>query len=398
LAIDFGAWRVDTGRIFCASEEGNDVISRIEAFPLIYKEPHYRDMERCVTLVRVETEDGAVGWGEAISQFREASLATRILVVEGFAPLLLGQDPLDVEVLWRKMCRHAYWYGVEGIAAFAISAIDMALWDLKGNLLGQPVARLLGGRLKNSIPAMASIIFDMDSLDWTLGEFQSFKENGYGIVKAGWGMRPEAVFGQDRKRDLTYLSEVRRVIGQDIALVVDIPGARGLWDVPTAIQRFREWEPFNLRWIEQPLPPADLAAHARLRAAVATPIGTGEDEWSPETYGRLIESNGVDVVQVDPGRCLGITGCLEVVKMVERAGLKYSAHSWSSALNTAASLHVLAISSHGDTLDFKPHESPMQHDLVEDPWVPARGLLTLRDKPGLGVSVRRQVLDKYLLR
>ena len=371
------------------------MIKRIDAFPLAYHEPHYRGAERCVTLVRIETDDGVVGWGEAISQFREASLATTILVSDGFAPLIAREDPLDVERLWQMMCRHAYWYGVEGIAAFAISAIDMALWDLKGKLLGQPVAKLLGGQLQNPIPAMASILFDMESLDWTLNEFQSFKDAGYRIVKAGWGMRPDAVFGQDRKRDLTYISEIRRVIGDDISLVVDIPGARGLWDVPTAIRRFREWEPFYLRWIEQPLPPADLDGHARLRAAVATPVGTGEDEWSPETYRRLIESNGVDVVQIDPGRCLGITGCRAVVRMIEAAGLRYSAHSWSSALNTAASLHLLAISRHGDTLDFKPHESPMQHDLVEDPWVQEDGVLTLRKTPGLGVTVRQAAVEKY---
>jgi L-alanine-DL-glutamate epimerase-like enolase superfamily enzyme len=354
-------------------------------------------MERCINLVRIETDDGVVGWGEGISQFREAALATNILIAEGFAPLLMHQDPNNIEMLWHKMCRHAYWYGVEGVAAFAISAIDMALWDLKGKLFGQPIAQLLGGQLRDSVPAMASIIFDMDSLDWTLSEFQSFKEAGYRIVKAGWGMRPDAVFGQDRRRDLTYVSEVRRTIGADVSLVVDIPGAQGLWDVPTAIERFRDWEPFNLRWIEQPLPPADLAAHARLRAAVATPIGTGEDEWSPETYRRLIESNGVYVVQIDPGRCLGITGCRAVAKMIEVAGLKYSAHSWSSALNTAASLHVLAISAQSDTLDFKPHESPMQHDLVEDPWVQKDGLLDLRARPGLGVTVRQSAVNRYLI-
>jgi L-alanine-DL-glutamate epimerase-like enolase superfamily enzyme len=371
------------------------LISKISSFALAYNEPHYRGLERCVTLVRIETDDGVVGWGEAISQFREASLATKILVDEGFSRLIARQDPLDVERLWHEMCRHAYWYGVEGIAAFAISAIDMALWDLKGKLLGQPVATLLGGQMKDSIPAMASIIFDMDDLDWTLREFGSFKEAGYRIVKAGWGMRPDSVFGQDARRDLKYLTEVGQVIGDDISFVVDTPGARGLWDVPTAIRRFQEWEPFDLRWIEQPLEPADLAGHARLRAAVTTPIGTGEDEWSPETYRRVIESNGVDVLQLDPGRCLGLTGCREVVKMIETAGLKYSAHSWSGALNTAASLHFLAISDRGDTLDFKPHESPMQHDLVEDPWIQKDGMLTLRDAPGLGVTVRQEAVDKY---
>jgi L-alanine-DL-glutamate epimerase-like enolase superfamily enzyme len=372
-------------------------IARIDAFPLVAEEPHYRGMERCVTLARVETDDGVVGWGESISQFREAAIATKVLIDEGFGPRIAGRDPLDVERLWHEMCQYAYWFGVEGIAAFAISAIDMALWDLKGKLLGQPVAKVLGGQLRDEIPAMGSIIFDMEDLDWTLGEFQWMRDSEYEIVKAGWGMRPEAVFGDDRERDLTYVREVRKVIGDELSLVVDTPGARGLWDVPTAIRRFREWEEFDLRWVEQPLPAANLEQYARLRAAVAVPIGTGEDEWSPETYQRVIESDGVDVLQLDPGRCLGLTGCREVVKLVEGAKLKYTAHSWSSALNTAASLHFLAISPYGDTLDFKPHESPFQHDLVEDPWVQERGVLRLRSQPGLGVTVREEAVKEFQL-
>jgi L-alanine-DL-glutamate epimerase-like enolase superfamily enzyme len=373
------------------------VVSRVDAFPLIAPEPHYRGALRCVTLARIEADDGTVGWGEAISQMREATLATKTLIDEGFAPLVMGQDPMNVEALWRRMCRHAYWYGVEGIAAFAISAIDNALWDLKGKLLGQPVAKLLGGQLRTEIPAMGSIIFDMDDLDLTLGEFAFMRDQGYRIVKAGWGMTLDHVFGQDRRRDLLYLTEVRKVIGDDLSLVVDVPGAQRIWDVPTAIRRLREWEPFDLRWVEQPLHPAELDGHRRLREAVATPVGTGEDEWSPESYGHVIASGGVDVLQLDPGRCLGLTGCREVIKQVEQAGIGYSAHSWSSALNTAASLHFLAISPNADTLDFKPHESPLQHDLVDDPWVQEDGLLKLRPDPGLGVTVREDALERYRL-
>ena len=350
-----------------------------------------------MTLVRIESDSGAVGWGECISQYIEASRATKIVVDDGFAPLIRGRTPLDVEQLWQEMCTHAYWYGVEGIAAFAISAIDMALWDLKGKLLGQPVARLLSGGFRSEVPAMASIIFDMDDLDWTLNEFEGFRDEGYLIVKAGWGMRPDSVFGLDRERDIRFVREIRDVIGPDISLVVDTPGARGLWDVATAIRRFRELEEFDLRWIEQPLPPADLAGHARLRAATVTPVGTGEDEWSPETYQRVIEAAAVDVVQLDPGRCLGITGSIETVKMIEAANLKYSMHTWSSALNTAASVALVAISRHGDTLDLKPHESPLQHELVDDPWVHDHGQLRVRDEPGLGVHVRDEIVEKYLL-
>jgi L-alanine-DL-glutamate epimerase-like enolase superfamily enzyme len=376
---------------------GGPRIERIDAFPLEYAEPHYRGARRCVTLVRITAGDGTAGWGEAISQFPEATTATKTLVDGGFAPLLLDGDALDVEGHWGRMCAHAYWYGVEGIAAFAISAIDMALWDLKGKLLGQPVADLLGTPVRREIPAMGSIIFDMDDLDWTLAEFAAMRDAGYEIVKAGWGMRPGAVFGDDADRDLTYLTEVRNVIGDERSLIVDTPGARGIWSVEEAIGRLRAWERFDLRWVEQPLPPGDLPGYARLRASVDVPIGAGEDEWSPETYGHVIGAGAVDVLQLDPGRCLGLTGCKRVIAMCEDAGIRYSAHSWSGALNTAASVAFLAISEAGDTTDFKPHESPMQHELVEDPWEQVGGYLAVRSVPGLGVHVREDAVERFRL-
>ena len=371
-------------------------IASIRAFPLAYPEPHYKGIERYITLARVESADGLVGWGECISQFREASLATRIVIEQGYAPLLVGENPLDVEHLWNKMLDHVWWYGPEGIAAFGVSAVDMALWDLKGKALGLPVATLLGGRLHDKVAAMGSIIFDMEDFDWTVDEFRWMKDQGYRLVKAGWGMRPEVVFGMDRGRDIEIVSAVRRVIGDDLELVVDTPGGWNIWDVPTAIQRFGDLEPFNLRWIEQPLLPRDLEAHARLRAAVSIPIGTGEDEWNVESYSRLIHSGGVDVVQMDPGRCHGVSGCRHVIKLIEAQNLQWSAHTWSSALNTAASVHLMANSTHGVAMDFKPHESPMQHELVRDPWVQEDGYLEVRDQPGLGVEVREDIVRKYL--
>ena len=371
-------------------------IASVRAFPLAYPEPHYKGIERYITLARVESSDGLVGWGECISQFREASLATRIVIEQGYAPLLAGEDPLDVEHLWNKMLDHVWWYGPEGIAAFGVSAVDMALWDLKGKALGLPVATLLGGRLRDRAVAMGSIIFDMEDFDWTVDEFRWMKDQGYRVVKAGWGMRPEAVFGMDRGRDIEMVSAVRRVIGDDLELVVDTPGGWNIWDVPTAIQRFGDLEPFSLRWIEQPLLPRDLDGHARLRAAVAIPIGTGEDEWNVESYSRLIHSGGVDVIQMDPGRCHGVSGCRHVIKLIEAQNLQWSAHTWSSALNTAASVHLMANSTHGVAMDFKPHESPMQHELVRDPWVQEDGYLAVRDQPGLGVEVREDIVQKYL--
>jgi L-alanine-DL-glutamate epimerase-like enolase superfamily enzyme len=271
----------------------------------------------------------------------------------------------------------------------------MALWDLKGKLLGLPVCNLLGSKLHDRVLPMASIHLNMDDMQWSVDEFTWFREQGYRIVKGGWGKRPQAVFGLDRKRDIELAHRVREAIGDDIDLVFDVLGARVKWDVPTATQRLRDLEPYRLKWIEEPLPPHDLEAHARLRAAVSTAIGTGEQEWNVEGYRRLTQSGGVDVVQMDPGRCGGITGCRHVIKLIEAENLKFTAHTWSSALNTAASVHLLASSRHGLTMDFKPHESPMQHELVSDPWIQHDGYLEVRTAPGLGVTVREDIVRQY---
>ena len=370
-------------------------IKSITAHPLRYPEPHDHGATRYITLARVEAEDGTVGWGECISQFPDSCQATKIVIEQGYAPMLIGQSAIEVEARWHQMVDRVWWYGPQGIAAFAVSAVDMALWDLKGKLLGQPVCNLIGGRLRDEVVAMASIHFDMDDLDWTVKEFESFSGQGYTIVKGGWGARPESVFGADEQRDLTLVRRIREVIGDDIDLVVDILGARTGWDVRTAAERLAAMEPFRLLWVEEPLPPQDYDAHIRLRDRINTRIGTGEQEWTLDGYRRLIAAGGVDVVQLDPGRCQGITGSVKVVRLIEASNLRFSAHTWSSALNTAASVHLLASSRAGWCMDFKPHESPMQHELVSDPWVQKESLIQVRDAPGLGVTVREDVVTEY---
>ena len=370
-------------------------IKSITSHPLRYPEPHDHGALRHITLARVESEDGTVGWGECISQFPDSCHATKIVIEHGFAPLLVGENALEVEVCWHRMLDRIWWYGPQGIAAFAVSAIDMALWDLKGKLLGLPVCNLIGDRLTDRVIAMGSIHLDMDDLDWTVNEFKWMAEQGYQIVKGGWGTRPESVFGTDEQRDLELTRRIREVIGDECDLVLDVLGARVRWDVQTAIDRLEKLEPYRLLWIEEPLPPHDYQAHVLLRERIRTRIGTGEQEWNVDGYRRLLEAGGVDVVQMDPGRCQGITGCVKAIKLVEAANLKFTAHTWSSALNTAASVHLLASSPAGWCMDFKPHESPMQHELVSEPWVQESGYLEVRDVRGLGVAVNEDVVRKY---
>ena len=245
-------------------------IKSISAHPLRYPEPHDHGAIRHITLARVEAEDGTVGWGECISQFPDSCQATKIVIEQGYAPMLIGESAIEVEARWHQMVDRVWWYGPQGIAAFAISAVDMALWDLKGKLLGLPVCNRINTR-----------------------------------------------------------------------------------------------------------------------------IGTGEQEWNLDGYRRLLEAGGVDVVQIDPGRCQGITGSVKAVRLIEAANLSFSAHTWSSALNTAASVHLLASSLAGHCMDFKPHESPMQHELVSDPWTQKDSLIAVRDAPGLGVTVNEATVKEY---
>ena len=248
-------------------------IRRVDAYPLRYPEPHDHNNIRYITLARVEAEGGAVGWGECISQFPESAAAVKTIIERGYAPMLTGENALDVERLWHKLLNHIWWYGPQGIAGFAVSAVDMALWDLKGHLLNQPVCRLMGGRVVPRVVAMASIHLDMVDLDWTLNEFQTFKDQGYRIVKGGWGSQPDAVFGLDHAKDLALVRDVREIVGPDCDIVFDVLGGRVKWSAQEAIRRVRDFEAYRLRWIEEPLPPQDYAAHRLLRAGTQTPIG-----------------------------------------------------------------------------------------------------------------------------
>lgn len=372
-------------------------IISIKAVTVRYPEPHDHNRPRLLTLVRIEADSGQVGWGEAITMFMGACRATEAIVNEDFAPILMGSDPLNVAGLHDRLKRHVWWYGPQGVAALALSAVDIALWDLKGRILNQPVWSLLGGKLRDEVIPTACIHLDMDDVDWSLNEFRSFAEEGYRYVKGGWGSRPESVFGADRAKDIDLVRRSREVIGDDVELAMDALAARTRWDVKTAAQRCADFEPYRLSWLEEPLPPSDLEGHVALHALVNTRIGTGEQEWNLEGYRRLLRYGAVDLVQMDPARTQGITGTRAIIQLLETEHKIYSLHTWSSALCTAAGIALQANSSNALTFDHKPHPSPMQHELVENPWEVKNGVIAVRDEPGLGVTVREEVVEKYAI-
>ena len=373
----------------------SETIARVDAFPLRYPEPNNNGKLRCVTLVRIETTGGALGWGEAITGSEDASLATKVIVDRGLGPRLIGRDPRAVEAIWSEFRETTYWSGNGGIVTFAISAIDMALWDLAGHLAGLPLYQLLGGKRRDRVRAASSVIFDTADIDGIGRQFADLHAGGYEVLKGGWGHDLSIAFGRDAARDLAIVRTVREAAGPDAEIIVDVVAGAG-WTATTAIARARAFQPYRLYWLEDALPEGDLAGWARLRAATATPLCTGEKGWTVPHFRGLIDSGSLDIVMLDPARAEGVTGSKQVIDMAADAGQSWNAHAWSSALDTAASLHLCAASSNVLVLELKPEPSPMQHELVSDPIEMRDGWIDVRDAPGLGVTVDDAVVLRYL--
>jgi len=370
-------------------------ITGVKAFPLQYPEPHDSNKLRYINLVRVEASDGTIGWGECISQWPEAALAVKVIIDRGFTPLIIGRNPLEIRFLWELMRRHSSWYGTGGIATMALSAIDIALYDLKGKALGVPVYELLGGLVTPKFRAAASIIADMVNIEATAQELADYVSMGYTAVKGGWGKSPETAFGLNPERDLLFVKEVRGAIGHKTAFMVDV-GTHVKWDVAHAVKMTREFEKYNIYWIEEPLPSDDVAGYRQLRQAIQTLIATGEKEWTVRAFKDLINQKIADVIMPDVGKAEGITGVKQIIDLAGLNHLRYNPHTWSSAINTAASLHLCASSTNTLVFELKPNPNPMQHDLVEKPIGMVGGYVTVSHEPGLGVEVKEEVVRRYL--
>ena len=370
-------------------------IKRVTPFSVSYPEPNDSDNIRYLTFCAIESDDGTVGWGEAITQFHESTRATGH-VIEAMGETLVGADPMENVALWRRLHQQSWWYGYEGgPASFAISAIDIALWDLKGKLLGQPVVNLIGGAHRHRLPVIASTHAFDESLEVEAEKHGRYvRAQGYKGVKIGMGKRGKAHLGYEIERDVRFVRMLREAIGPDALLIMD-RGQSLVWTRAEAIARTNAFEESNLYWIEEPMEPTDAAGFLSLREHARCMIGTGEREWTARGFARVIESGVVDVVGCDPGRAEGITGALQVISLVEKADVWFNAHAWSSAVITAASLALSAFTPRCLLFEMKPIENPMQHELVARPFAQEDGWIDVPQVPGLGIDLEERVLQKY---
>lgn len=368
-------------------------ISKFETFILRWPEPNDFNHERMTVLLRVDTVGGISGWGEAIAMWPEACRATVAVIEEGFAPLLTGDD-LDVAAAWRRMKDHTWWYGEGGIAALAISAVDMALWDIAAKEKGVPLVELIGGRAHDALPACASLHVNHPTIDDSVTAIKSYIDDGFRSAKLGLGKRGLSKAGRDPDYDVALVGALREAIGSEPGIMVDA-GNGVRWSLETAIATTRRMEEFSIKWIEEPLHPSNVAGHKALKASTNALIAAGEREWGVAGYKRWIDSGAVDVFGVDPARVEGATGFRAIAQQVHTAGKIVNAHAWSTAVLTAASLHLSLASPAAILFELKPIPGPMQFDLVDEPFWHEDGFVRMPNRPGHGAEPRSDVVQKY---
>jgi L-alanine-DL-glutamate epimerase-like enolase superfamily enzyme len=371
--------------------------------PIEAARQHVSDFGRLTTfdaaILRVETDDGLVGWGEGKNAAGSAGSYGALvhLLNHEFGPRLVGRDPADIAAIWESL-----YSGVRGDTALAeghalpelsrrgltvaaISAIDIALWDILGKSLNVPVWRLLGGRKADRLPAYASGGWADEA---RIGEqLQGYvAAGGFRAVK----MRVGAMDGAPHV-SAARVRAARAALGPDIALMVD---AHGTYTVADARRFARLVADCDLTWFEEPVIGDDKAGMAEVRAT-GIPVAVGESESTRFAFRDLAVMRAADVFQPDPAFCGGITEAMRIAALASAFNLRLSPHLWAGAPCFFAGLHVCAAAPSSWLVEFSLGANPMIHDLIEDEVTVRDGFIEVPDRPGLGFTIAERFLDAH---
>jgi L-rhamnonate dehydratase len=341
-------------------------------------------------IVLVSTDAGITGVGEVDSSPLVAKAAIEApmsnSITSGLREVVLGQDPLEIERLWHAMYQASRYAGRRGAFIHAMSGIDLALWDIFGKATGLPVHTLLGGAFRRKVRAYASTLFG-DTLAATADRARWCVDQGFTAVKFGWDP-----MGLDAKYDEQLVAAIRGAVGPDVDVLID---AGQVWDAKTAIRMAHRFEAYDIYWLEEPLRPDDVAGYAELARAVPTRIAAGEAESERHSYTHLMDAGRIDIVQIDPTRTGGLTEAKKIAWAAYDRGRAVVNHSFTTDINIAASLALLAAIPEAPLFEFCVEDSPIRNQLVRNRFEVVDGHVHLRDDPGLGVELDMDVLERY---
>jgi D-galactarolactone cycloisomerase len=367
-------------------------IATVEAIPLTAPLPRVmrtaQDVKTDVSLVlvRIETDDGVVGWGEVLGRWTPRSYAS--IVSDLLAPRLIGRDPFDAEALWDDM-NHSLSGRGGGMLVESIAGVDIALWDVMARSLGQPIHRLLAGVGRRSVRAYASSIM-VDDVAETRAAAEGLASTRFRAVKlkVGGGLR----------RDLERVAIVRSILGPDIDLLVD---ANWSYSVDEALEFARRAAEHDVGWLEEPLPPHDREGYVRLGRESAIPIAAGESEYTAVGIRDLIASRSLAFAQPDVSRAGGITETRRIATLAHAFDVRFAPHvGFSGVVCLAATIQLAAAMPNFHVLEAMTIPNPLREELATMPIGTADGLtdtgeIPVPDGPGLGIELDPDAIQRY---
>jgi len=358
-------------------------------------------------VVEIHTDEGVSGIGETdvnpwIARAAIQAPSTHTMGM-GLTDMLIGQDPLQVEEIWERLYVGSAMNGRRGAVINAIGAIDMALHDLRGKILGKPCYELLGETMQESITPYASLQPEVSDFDayrdsmvaWALDA----QSRGFGAMKLECTFSgPYAHMGlrEPYDRAAEVIGAVREAVGPEMALMVDVQYA--FPDADTALHTIRDWQQFNLFFVETPLWPDDLEGYAKVSQSQPIPIAAGEWLTTRFEFLDLIDTGKIGVVQPDIGRVGGLTEALRVVKMAQARSLPVVPHLWNTGISIAAAVHLAAVTQHCPFIEFLPaelSESNLRKELLSVEPELVDGVIPLPTRSGLGIELNRDALARF---
>ena len=342
-------------------------------------------VKRDAVVVKVTTDEGIIGWGEA--HHGRAHTAVAKLIETTLRQLIVGMDALATMDVWEKLYRaQLASHGMGAGACLAISGIDMALWDIKGKALKQPLYRLLGGAMK-PIPAYAGgVSLGYQPEAELVAEAQKSLEQGYKAIKLRVGDAPA--------RDIERMRAVRKAFGDDLVILTDANIGYELEDVRRVMPALDE---LRAGWLEEPFPAHDYRSYREAKLLGRTPLAAGENHYTRFEFNRVIEDGAITILQPDLSKCGGITEALRIAALASSWKLPIHPHSSMTGLNHAATIHFLAAIGNGGYFEGDVSKSNLFRDeLTENPGVvDGDGNVRPLEKPGLGLEVNEVFLAKH---
>jgi len=352
---------------------------------------------RQAALCVVSTDEGIEGVGEAFYIGGSAKIAAS-MISDGYAPLIIGKDPFDTATIWDFLYNRTRDQGRKGLPVSALSAIDIALWDIKGKALGLPVHKFLGGSYRDKARVYATGLYEPQNVpsieDALVEEALGYKKDGFSAMKLKVG------YGIDT--DMRYVRAVRKAIGEDIILMVD---ANHAYNAAEAVRLAREMEQYNVYWFEEPVPPEDIDGYIELKQKSNILIAGGECEFSHFGFRELITRRAVDILQPDLCATGGFTAMMRIVALASAWNVPVMPHVWGTNVGLAAALQLFAALPHFPERRF-PTEPffeydrsfhPLRDGVTQEKFIMRDGYIDIPQRPGLGITLDMDFVKKYAI-